>query len=108
MSAHWSFDDNALADMHIDLFETFGMDATVKRGTDAAVAVRVIVNRDQQQLGEYGQVVARVTTVDFMVAQWEPKQSDVLVWTDRLGTHTKKIQKPEDNDGFVVKAVLHG
>lgn len=103
-----AFDDAVFAPMHDALFDTFGVDATAKRGAAAAVTVRIIVDRDQAQLGEYGQVVARVTTVQTRVAQWAPQQGDVIAWTDRLGSHSRKVDLPLENDGFVAKAVLHG
>lgn len=103
-----SFDDDVFAPMHAALFATFGVDADVVRGTDAAVPVRIIVNRGQERLGDYGQVVARVTTIEVQVSEWTPQQGDEFTWTDRLGTHTRRVDKPLDNDGFVAKAVLHG
>lgn len=103
-----SFDDDVFGPMHSALFDTFGVDATVTRGTDPAVPVRIIVNRDQAQLGEYGQVVAVATTVDTLASQWEPKQGDVFAWTDRFGSQSRKVDRPLENDGFVAKAVLHG
>lgn len=103
-----AFDDDVFAPMHAALFDTFGTDATVQRGADAPVPVRIIVNRDQERLGDYGQTVARVTVLDMQVAEWTPQQGDVFSWTDRLGAHVRKVDKPLENDGFVAKAVLHG
>lgn len=103
-----SFDDDVFGPMHDSLFATFGVDATVQRGAAAAVPVRIIVNRDQQQLGEYGQAVARVTTIDTRTAEWQPEQGDIFAWTDRLGAHSKRVAKPLADDGFVCSAVLHG
>lgn len=103
-----SFDDDVFGPMHSALFDTFGVDATVTRGTDPAMPVRIIVNRDQAQLGEYGQVVATVTTVDTLSPVWVPEQGDVYSWTDRFGSHSRKVDKRLEDDGFVAKAVLHG
>lgn len=103
-----SFDDDFTADALPELFEAFGIDATVQRGADAAVPVLVIINRAQARLGEFGQVVARVDTVEFMLSQWSPQQGDRVVWTDRMGTAAKSVTSEIDCDGFVAKAVLHG
>lgn len=103
-----SFDDDVFAPMHEALFDTFGVDATVVRGADAPAPVRIIVNRDQDTLGDYGKVVARVTVLEMQVSEWGPEQGDEFTWTDRLGTHTRKVDVPLENDGFVAKAVLHG
>lgn len=96
--------DTAVADMDTTLLDTFGEDATVQRGTDAAVPVRVFVQRGVQKLGEFGQVVARVHTATFQNSQWEPAQGDVLVYS----TGTRKIESIDSDDGFMTVAVLHG
>ena len=103
-----SFDDEVFGPMHSALFDTFGVDATVVRGADPAVPLRIVVNRDQQLLGEHGQVVATVTTVDTLAGEWIPTQGDVFAWADRFGSHSRKVDKRLENDGFVAKAVLHG
>lgn len=103
-----SLDDTVFADVHGSLFEAFGIDATVKRGAAAPVPVRIIVNRGQEELAEHGQYVQRVTVVDMQVAQWMPQEGDLVAWADRLGSHTRKVDKRLDDDGFVVRAVLHG
>lgn len=103
-----AFDDDVFAPMHDAMFDTFGYDATVQRGIDAALPVRIIVNRNQEQLGDYGRVVARVTTIDMLAAQWTPQDGDVIAWTDRWGAHSQKVERPLENDGFVAKAVLYG
>ena len=94
--------------MHADLFETFGVDATVVRGAAAAVPVRAIVKHGVQQFGEYGQVIGRATTVDFQLAQWTPEQGDVVAWTDHLGMHSRTVARPGEADDYVAVAVLRG
>ena len=103
-----SFDDDFASVALPGLFEEFGLDATVRRGAGDAVPARIIVRRDAPQLGEFGQVVALVTTVDFMVSQWEPEQGDLVAWSDRFGTHSRRIAREPSNDGFVARAVLNG
>lgn len=148
-----SFDDDVFANMHTDLFATFGIDAVVTRVskldavpgpedvtgtvteshtdpdtgivtsvvtvTDIAAAtkvititvakpVRVVINRGNERMGEYGQVVGRVDTVDFLLSQHSPAQDDRLAWVDRLGAHDKSVESLGDNDGFIATAVLHG
>ena len=103
-----TFDDLDLMDMHEDLFEEFGIDGTAQRGDDAAVAVRLVIDRGAERVGEVGTVVGRVDVASVMVSQWEPRQGDQISWTDRHGTHTKRVESLMDNDGFVARAVLHG
>ncbi|HTL15549.1 MAG TPA: hypothetical protein VL251_10730 [Thermomonas sp.] len=103
-----AMDDDVFGPMHAALFATFGVDATVQRGAADPVPVRIIVNRGQERLGEYGQVVAHVTTLDMQVSEWVPEHGDEFTWTDRLGAQTHKVDKPLENDGFVAKAVLYG
>lgn len=102
-----SFDDSVFAPMHDALFASFGINAAVKRN-GVETPVRIVINRNQESLGEYGQVVARVTTVDFLVTQWVPLSGDVVSWTDRLGAHQHKVDKKLEDDGFVATVVLHG
>lgn len=86
------------------LFAQFGDDATVQRGAGAPAAVRVVVTRNQAKLGEYGQVVARVTTAMFRNSQWQPQQGDLLTLVDGA----RKVASIDDNDGYVTTVVLHG
>lgn len=90
------------------IFAAMGVDATVQRGAAAPVPVRIVVTRNAARLGEYGQVVARVDTVDVMLTQWQPQQGDVVAWSDHLGSHSKALTAEIEDDGFVAKAVLHG
>lgn len=96
--------DVAAAEMDDVLFDEFGEDASVQRGTDAAVPVRVAVVRGVQKLGEFGQVIDRVTTVSFRNSQWVPQPKDVLTYS----SGTRKVASIESDDGFVTMVVLHG
>lgn len=96
--------DAAVADMDASLFEVMGDDATVQRGAAAAAPVRVVVSRNVERLGEYGQVVARMTTVLFRNSEWQPQQGDVLTLTDGV----RKVASIDADDGYVTTAVLHG
>lgn len=89
--------------LHSKLFNVFGVDGSVVRGTDAAVPVRVVVNRSVETLGDYGKVTGRITTVDFQSAQWLPKQGDVLT----IGSDVRKVDKLHGDDGYVATAVMH-
>lgn len=102
-----NFDDSVFAPMHDALFASFGISGGVQRN-GVETPVRIVINRNQESLGEYGQVVSRVTTVDFLVSQWVPRPGDVVSWTDRLGAHQRKVDKKLEDDGFVATAVLHG
>jgi hypothetical protein len=89
--------------MDDDLFVAFGDDASIQRGAAAAVPVRVVLTRGVE-LGDYGQVIARVTTAMFRNREWQPKQGDVLV----VGAVTRKVDTIDSDDGLVTVAVLHG
>lgn len=104
-----SFDDDFAADSLPALYEEFGVDATVQRGLDAPVpGVRLIVDRGQERVGDFGSVIGRIDSVGFMCSQWTPVQGDVVRWTDRFGSHEKQIESLIFNDGLEARAVLHG
>lgn len=96
--------DTAMEDMDLALFDAFGTDTTVQRGGDVAVAVRVVLTRGVARLGDYGQVVATVTTADFRNSEWQPQQDDVLHLADRDRT----IESITSDDGAVTQVVLYG
>lgn len=98
--------------MHQDLFDTFGRDAIVAPvGGGVALPVRVVVNEGVERIGEYGQSIGRVTTVDFLARQYRPVQGDVLTLLDvTTGAEvwSKPVASTGADDGFVVKVVMHG
>lgn len=96
--------DAAFEGMDDDLFAAFGDDVTVQRAAAAAVPVRVVLVRGVEKLGDYGQVVARVTTAMFRNREWQPQQGDVLTLT----TGARKVDTIDSDDGFVTVVVLHG
>ena len=103
-----SFDDNFAADCLPEIYETFGLDAQVTRGADAAVPVRIVIDRNQERIGDYGQVVTRVDRVRCMASQWTFRQGDVIAWTDRFGAQSKPVEIENENDGMESYGVLHG
>lgn len=103
-----SFDDDFAADGLIAIYDEFGINGTARRGADVSVPVRIIVDRDQQRLGEYGSSVGVMDTVSFMRSQWLPQQGDVIEWTDRHGSHSKRVESKLRDDGLEAVAVLHG
>lgn len=96
--------DSRFAGMDDVLFDEFGIDATVQRGADPAVPVRVIIDEGVQRVGEYGQIVGQVTVASFKVPQWRPKQGDVLT----IDGVPRPVQTIDSDDGYVARAVLHG
>lgn len=96
--------DTAAASMDAELFDAFGTDTTVQRGTDAAVPVRVVLTLGVARLGDYGQVVATVTTADFRNSEWQPRRDDVL----QLAGGDRAIESITSDDGAVTQAVLYG
>lgn len=103
-----SFDDDFARSALREMYAAFGVDAQVTRGADAGVPVRIIVNRGEVRLGEYGQAVGLVDSVSFLYEQWKPKQGDVVVWSDRLGAHSKRVERPRRDDGLEVEVTLNG
>ena len=103
-----SFDDTFAASDLVDIYETFGEDAMVTRALAGPVPVRIVVDRNQERLGDHGQVIGRVDRVRCMVAQWTFAQGDRIAWTDRLGAHDKQVEGSTDNDGLESYGVLHG
>lgn len=93
------------APMHAALFDRFAVSVTVQRGVAALpVVARCIVDDGTAQVGEYGQVIGRVTRASFIKSEWSPQRGDVIT-LDSIG---RKIESIDEDDGFVVKAVLHG
>jgi hypothetical protein len=99
-----SLADPIFADMDAELFAQFGEAATVQRGADAAVPVTVVLDRGVEKMGDYGQVVARVTTAMFRNVEWVPAQGDVL----HLTAGDRKVESIDSDDGMVTTVVLHG
>lgn len=99
---------NALAPdfdgMDAAIFDTLATDASIVRGTAAAVAVRVIVEDGMEKVGQYGQVIGRVTKVSFMKSAWAPARGDVLT----LNGVARAVEAIDSDDGYVVGVVLHG
>lgn len=94
------------ADMHAALFDRLAVPVTVQRGTAALpVAARCIRDDVVASVGEYGQVIGRVTKVSFIKAEWDPKRGDVVTFADNTAQTVEAI---DSDDGFVVEAVLHG
>lgn len=86
------------------LFDEFGQDGSVQRGLGAPVPVRVVIDEGVERLGDYGQVVGRVAVASFMAPQWRPKQGDVLT----VSAWSRPVASIDQDDGFVVRAVMHG
>ncbi|MCI1152000.1 hypothetical protein [Stenotrophomonas maltophilia] len=103
-----SFDDDFARSALRTLYATFGVDALVTRGSEAGIPVRIIVNRGEVRLGEYGQAVGLVDSVSFLHEQWKPKHGDVVAWSDRLGDHSKRVERPRRDDGLEVEVTLNG
>jgi hypothetical protein len=79
-------------------------DATIQRGTDQPVALRVVVDDGVAKVGQYGQVIGRVSKVSFLRAEWPPARGDILT----IDGQARKIEAIDSDDGYIVEAVLHG
>jgi hypothetical protein len=87
-----------------DLFDEFADACTVTRGAADPVPSRCIVDDGTAQVGEYGQVIGRVTRVSFIKGEWNPARGDVVT-IDGL---SRPVERIDADDGLVVEAVLHG
>ena len=96
--------DDAMAAADVALFDVFGTAATAQRVADPAVAVTVVIEKNVEILGEYGQVVQRVDKISLRNSEWIAQQGDVIV----IGAISRKVDRPLDDDGLVNTAVLHG
>ena len=86
------------------MLAVLGTDATVQRGADPAVPVRIVVHDGVSRVGQYGQVLGRNTVVDFLRSVWTPKRGDVVT----IDGVARAVENIEADDGIVVTAVLHG
>lgn len=102
----------AFVDMHASLFDAFASPASVApKVGGAAVPTRMVVDEGVERIGEYGQSIGRVNTVDFLVAEYRPAPGDVVTLLDEVSgapLWTKPVASIAGDDGFVAKAVLHG
>lgn len=96
--------DPAFEAAHDALFAVFGEPAIVRRGRAAPVPVRVVITFGVRELGDYSQVVSRVTTVKFRNAEWRPHTGDWL----QLPAIRLRIDRIVFDDGMVTEAVLLG
>jgi hypothetical protein len=96
--------DDAMQLADDGLFSAFGVAATAQRGADPAVAVTVVIERNIAKLGDYGQVVGRVDKISLRNREWIAQQGDVIV----IDGNSRKVDTPENDDGLVNVAVLHG
>lgn len=90
--------------MHEALHGAFAVPATVTRGAAAPVSVDVVLDEGQVVTGEFGQAVGQVCVASFLVAQFRPRQGDVLT----VGAQERAIDSIRKDDGFIAEAVLHG
>ena len=96
------------ADAYADMLSALGVDtsnATVQRGAGDPVPVSVVVHDGVARVGEYGRVIGRNTTVDFLRSEWQPMRGDLVTLDD--GT-SRKVDEILTDDGIVVTVVLHG
>lgn len=90
--------------MHEALHGAFSVPATVQRGADTPVSVDVVLDEGQVVLGEFGQTIGQVCVASFLVAQFRPRQGDVLT----VGAQARAVDSIRKDDGFIAEAVLHG
>lgn len=89
---------------HDVLFAVFGEAAQVRRPRGQSTPVRVVVTYGVAELGDYGQGLARVTTVKFLNREWRARAADIL----QLSSGAHRIDRIVFDDGFVTEVVLYG
>lgn len=92
------------AGMDAALFDRMADDCTVQRGAVPPAPARCVVEDGVATVGEYGQVTGRVTRVSFIKQEWDPQRGDIVT----IDAVARKVEAIDDDDGLVVKAVLHG
>src|SRR5690606_41624810 len=102
------FDDDLASDALPAVYAQLGTDAAASRGGAEPVALRVISDRGQEDVGEHGRVYGVMDVAAFQCMLWTPEPGDVLTWADRFGTHTKTVESVPLDDGLEARAVLHG
>jgi hypothetical protein len=90
--------------LHDAVFDTFGIDIIVQRGSGPAVPVRVIVRDGVARLGEFQQVIGTARHLIVQCRQWQFQRGDVASWNGQA--HTVEAQVADD--GYVNEAVLYG
>ena len=89
---------------HDVLFAIFGEAAQVRRPRGQTTPVRVVVTYGVAELGDYGQGMARVTTVKFRNSEWRARATDIL----QLASGSHRIDRVVVDDGIVTEVILHG
>jgi len=80
-------------------------DAAYTEGTGSPMPCRVIVKRDTQIIGEYGQVVGERTTVSFLRAEVPtPKRSATVT----VGTDSWTLESKQHEDESVSEWIVNG
>jgi hypothetical protein len=87
-----------------DLFAEFADPCTIIRDGAGPVPTRCIVEDGAEQLGEYGQVIGRVTKASFIKIEWTPKRGDVVAFEDGC---QKTCETLVDDDGLVAEWILN-
>lgn len=90
--------------MDAALFDQFADPCTITRGAAEPVTGRCIVEDGTAVIGEYGQVIGRVSRVSFIKAEWDPARGDIV----NIDNLARKVESIDSDDGLVVTAVLHG
>jgi len=104
--------DLAFMDMHTTLFDEFARPVLlVRAGTTEVIETRAVVNEGIERVGEYGQSVGAVTVLDFLATEHPARPRDSVTLLDpftREPVWTRPVASIDADDGFVVKAVMHG
>lgn len=87
-----------------DLFVEFADPCTVTRDGAGPIPMRCIVDDGVAQMGEYGQIIGRVTHVSFVKAEWCPKRGDVVTLADG---RSKSVEIIDSDDGLVVECTVN-
>lgn len=87
-----------------DIFAALGTDATVQRGANAAVPVRVVVTDSEETTGQHSQRIGNERHLQFIKAAWDPKAGDLVT----IAGVAQRVHRIVKDDGHVVEVVVHG
>lgn len=98
-----------VADAHFQcadakLFDVFATPCSIARGIVPGFGGRCIVDDGVAKIGQYGQVIGRVTKVSFIKSEWDPARGDVVT----IDGVARKVEALDTDDGRIVGVVLHG
>lgn len=86
------------------IMRALGVQVTVQAGINPPFAVTAVVEDGQAKVGQHGQIIGRLTTVQFFRTDYLPVRGDLIT----IDGVTRKVEAIDSDDGIIVVVVLHG